>query len=92
MPATVEIAYEGQLADYDTRILTLSVLKGLFGGVSDEPVTFVNAPQLAKEHGVEVRETSTRHVGRLRQPDHRPRAAATSWPARCRAGGASPAS
>jgi D-3-phosphoglycerate dehydrogenase len=59
VPATVEISYEGQLADYDTRVLTLSVLKGLFGAVSDEPVTFVNAPQLAKDHGVEVRETSS---------------------------------
>src|SRR5262249_11747902 len=59
VPATVEITYEGQLADYDTRILTLSVLKGLFGAVSDEPVTYVNAPQLAKDHGVEIRETST---------------------------------
>ncbi len=59
VPDTVEVAYEGQLADYDTRILTLSVLKGLFGGVSDEPVTFVNAPNLAKEHGVEVREVSS---------------------------------
>ena len=28
----LEIEYEGQLADYDTRILTLSVLKGVFGG------------------------------------------------------------
>src|SRR3954451_941590 len=44
VPDTVEVAYEGQLADYDTRILTLSVLKGIFGGVSDQPVTFVNAP------------------------------------------------
>jgi D-3-phosphoglycerate dehydrogenase len=59
VPDTVEVAYEGQLADYDTRILTLSVLKGLFGGVSDEPVTFVNAPNLAKEHGVEVREITS---------------------------------
>jgi D-3-phosphoglycerate dehydrogenase len=59
VPDTVEVVYEGQLADYDTRILTLSVLKGLFGGVSDEPVTFVNAPNLAKEHGVEVREVTS---------------------------------
>jgi D-3-phosphoglycerate dehydrogenase len=58
-PPAIEVAYEGQLADYDTRILTLSVLKGLFGGISDQPVTFVNAPGLAKEHGVEVRESST---------------------------------
>ncbi len=55
----MEITYEGQLADYDTRVLTLSVVKGLFGGVSDEPVTFVNAPRLAKDHGVDVRETSS---------------------------------
>jgi D-3-phosphoglycerate dehydrogenase len=27
------------------------VLKGFFGAVSDEPVTYVNAPQLAKERG-----------------------------------------
>jgi D-3-phosphoglycerate dehydrogenase len=59
VPSTVEITYEGQLADYDTRVLTLSVEKGLFGGVSDEPVTFVNAPRLAKDHGVDVRETSS---------------------------------
>jgi D-3-phosphoglycerate dehydrogenase len=58
-PSPFEVAYEGQLAGYDTRILTLSVLKGLFGAVTDQPVTFVNAPQLAREHGVEVRETST---------------------------------
>ena len=30
-PTPLEIEYQGQLADYDTRILTLSVLKGLFG-------------------------------------------------------------
>ena len=30
-PDALEVEYEGQLADYDTRILTLSVLKGLFG-------------------------------------------------------------
>jgi D-3-phosphoglycerate dehydrogenase / 2-oxoglutarate reductase len=63
VPSLLEIEYQGQLADYDTRILTLSVLKGLFGGMSAEPVTYVNAPQLAEESGVEVKEikTSTSH-------------------------------
>jgi D-3-phosphoglycerate dehydrogenase len=56
VPAGIEVCYEGQLADYDTRILTLAILKGLFGRVSEDPVTYVNAPALAKEHGVEVRE------------------------------------
>jgi D-3-phosphoglycerate dehydrogenase len=58
VPASIEVCYEGQLADYDTRILTLAVLKGLFGRVSEDPVTYVNAPALAKEHGLEVREVS----------------------------------
>ncbi len=59
VPDELEVEYQGQLADYDTRILTLSVLKGLFGRVSDEPVTYVNAPQLAREKGVDVRDTKT---------------------------------
>jgi D-3-phosphoglycerate dehydrogenase len=58
VPSTVEVCYEGQIADYDTRILTLATLKGLFGGVSEDPVTYVNAPTLAKEHGVEIREVN----------------------------------
>jgi D-3-phosphoglycerate dehydrogenase len=59
MPDVLEIGCEGQLADADTRILTLSVLKGVFGRVSEEPVSFVNAPRLAAERGVEIRESST---------------------------------
>lgn len=55
----LEVTYEGQIADYDTRILTLSVLKGFFGAISDQPVSYVNAPQLAAEHGIEVRPTTS---------------------------------
>src|SRR5262249_27301378 len=36
-----------------------AVLKGMFSGVTDEPVSYVNAPQLAREKGVEVRESAT---------------------------------
>jgi D-3-phosphoglycerate dehydrogenase len=57
--ATLEIEYQGQIAGYDTRILTLSLLKGFFTMLSDEPVSFVNAPAKAVEHGIEVRETAT---------------------------------
>jgi D-3-phosphoglycerate dehydrogenase len=59
LPRSLEIEYAGQIADSDTRILTLSVLKGLFGGVTEEPVSYVNAPRIAAERGVEVRDTST---------------------------------
>ena len=60
IPSVLEIAYQGGIADYDTRILTLSVLKGLFAaGGSIEQVSYVNAPQLAEEQGLEVREVSS---------------------------------
>lgn len=55
----IDIEYQGQIAEYDTRILTLSVLKGFFGAISGEPVSYVNAPQVAEEQGIEVRPTST---------------------------------
>jgi len=58
-PPALIVEYQGQLADYDTRILTLAVLKGLLGSGSDEPVSYVNAPQLAAERGIEVKETKT---------------------------------
>ncbi|HYD08989.1 MAG TPA: phosphoglycerate dehydrogenase [Acidimicrobiales bacterium] len=59
LPSQVEVEYNGQLADYDTRILTLSVLKGLFANATEEPVSYVNAPQVAEARGVEVRESKT---------------------------------
>jgi len=69
LPGVLEICTEGEIAGYDTRILELAVLKGFFGAISDEPVTYVNAPQLAKEHGVEVRDvncaTSANYVNLL---------------------------
>jgi D-3-phosphoglycerate dehydrogenase len=55
----LEVCAEGDISGYDTRILTLAALKGYFGAASDEPVTYVNAPQLAAQSGLEVRETKS---------------------------------
>jgi D-3-phosphoglycerate dehydrogenase len=55
----IDIEYQGQIADSDTRILTLSILKGFFTGVTGEPVSYVNAPTIAQDQGIEVRPTST---------------------------------
>ena len=60
VPSQLDISTEGEIAQYDNRILTLSVLKGFFGAISDEPVTYVNAPQMAKAAGVDVRELASR--------------------------------
>ncbi len=57
-PDVLEVSVEGEIAGYDTRILELAVLKGFFGSITEDPVTYVNAPQLAKDHGLEVREVT----------------------------------
>ncbi len=59
LPDGLEIECQGELAGVSTGILTLSALKGIFGGSTEEPVSYVNAPQLAAERGLEVREIST---------------------------------
>ncbi len=54
---TLEVSFEGQIADYDCKVLTLAALKGVLGPVVDEPVSFVNAPAIAKDRGLQVRES-----------------------------------
>jgi len=56
----LRLTYFGGLAQYDTRLLTVAVLNGAFQGRSDQPVNYVNAPLIAAERGVEVREERSR--------------------------------
>jgi D-3-phosphoglycerate dehydrogenase len=58
LPGTLDIEFHGGLAEHDTRVLSLAALKGLFAAAMDEPVSYVNAPQLAEERGLVVRSTS----------------------------------
>jgi D-3-phosphoglycerate dehydrogenase / 2-oxoglutarate reductase len=55
----VEVEYLGRIADRDTRLLTVQVLKGVLGGRTEEPVNDVNAPSLAAERGIDVTETKS---------------------------------
>ena len=56
----LRLTYFGTLAQYDTRLLTVAALNGAFQGRSDQPVNYVNAPLIAAERGVEVREERRR--------------------------------
>ena len=59
LPSELVVGYEGELASHDTRLLKLAVLKGVLANAGDGPVSYVNAPQLAEDRGVVVRETTT---------------------------------
>jgi D-3-phosphoglycerate dehydrogenase len=53
---SIVASYLGRIAESDTRVLTLAVLKGILGRSVHEPVSFVNAPMLARERGLTVSE------------------------------------
>ncbi|EID53345.1 phosphoglycerate dehydrogenase [Saccharomonospora xinjiangensis] len=53
-PASVSVTAAGELASEDVSVLQLAALRGVFSGVVEDQVTFVNAPRLAEELGVQV--------------------------------------
>ncbi|MGY1986235.1 phosphoglycerate dehydrogenase [Blastococcus sp. SYSU DS0669] len=55
---SVTVEVRGTLAEFDVSVLPLAVLKGVFSGVVEEQVTYVNAPLLAEQRGLEVVLTS----------------------------------
>jgi D-3-phosphoglycerate dehydrogenase len=56
----ITVACYGALSAYDTRLLTVAALNGAFQGRTDVPVNYVNAPLIAAERGIEVKEERRR--------------------------------
>jgi D-3-phosphoglycerate dehydrogenase len=54
LPASLSVQVRGELASEEVEVLRLSALRGLFSAVIEDQVTFVNAPALAAERGVEA--------------------------------------
>ncbi|HYO04660.1 MAG TPA: phosphoglycerate dehydrogenase [Mycobacterium sp.] len=54
LPTSLSVQVRGELASEEVDILRLSALRGLFSAVIEDQVTFVNAPSLAAERGVEA--------------------------------------
>jgi D-3-phosphoglycerate dehydrogenase len=55
---SVTVDVRGALAEFDTSVLQLAVLRGVFADVVEEPVTYVNAPLLAEQRGLAIALTS----------------------------------
>jgi D-3-phosphoglycerate dehydrogenase len=53
-PSSVTVVVRGELSGEDVDVLKLAALRGVFSGVVEEQVTFVNAPRLAEDLGVSV--------------------------------------
>ena len=62
----IDVEVRGEVADLDVRVLELAALKGLLQGLVHDPVSYVNAPVLAQQRGIEVALTTDRE-----SDDHR---------------------
>jgi len=65
-----EIAYQGEISEKDTRVVTVAALKGLLETAVGPGVNYVNAPALAKTRKIEVieskSETSVEYMSTIR--------------------------
>jgi D-3-phosphoglycerate dehydrogenase / 2-oxoglutarate reductase len=52
--ARLDVEIRGEIAAHDVRVLQLAALKGVFGSIVEDTVSYVNAPLLASQRGVEV--------------------------------------
>jgi D-3-phosphoglycerate dehydrogenase / 2-oxoglutarate reductase len=52
--ASITVEVRGEIAGLDVSVLQLAALKGVFSDIVEDAVTYVNAPLLAADRGVEV--------------------------------------
>jgi D-3-phosphoglycerate dehydrogenase len=52
--ARIEVEVRGEVAGLDVSVLQLAALKGVFSDIVEDAVTYVNAPLLAADRGVQV--------------------------------------
>jgi D-3-phosphoglycerate dehydrogenase len=52
---SVDVEVHGDLSEYDVSVFRLAALKGIFSNVVSETVSYVNAPLLAEQRGIDVR-------------------------------------
>jgi D-3-phosphoglycerate dehydrogenase len=52
--ARVEVEVQGEIASLDVTVLQLAAMKGIFVDVVQDSVTYVNAPLVAQDRGVQI--------------------------------------
>jgi D-3-phosphoglycerate dehydrogenase len=59
----INLEYKGEVSELNVSPLTIAAIKGFLTPILEETVNFVNAPFIAKERGIEVKESKSSDVG-----------------------------
>ncbi len=60
---SVTVEYVGEVSHLSVAPITVAVLKGLLSPILEDVINFVNAPIVAKERGIEVKEVKSSDAG-----------------------------
>jgi D-3-phosphoglycerate dehydrogenase len=58
LPDVITVRVQGSLAEFPVRPLALATIKGALAGVTNEVVSYVNAPSVAADRGLAIHEES----------------------------------
>jgi len=61
--SAIDIEYHGEAAELQSAPMYVAALKGLLAPILEETVNYVNAPSIAKERGIEIKETKSGNAG-----------------------------
>lgn len=53
--ASIDVIVQGEITEHNVGVLELAALKGFFTQIVNDPVSYVNAPHLAQQRGIQVR-------------------------------------
>ncbi len=59
----ITVEAQGKIAEHDCSMLTLAALTGMLRNTTDEPVSLVNAPDVAKSRGVAIKDSRETYSG-----------------------------
>ena len=60
---SVTVEYVGEVSQLSVAPITVAILKGLLSPILEDVINFVNAPIVAKERGIEVKEVKSSDAG-----------------------------
>ena len=58
----IDVEYNGEISEVDTKMLTTAVIKGLLNSILTEQINYVNAPGVAKSRGIKIREVKSKET------------------------------
>lgn len=62
---SIEVEYAGEVNEFSSNPMTLSLVKSILEPILDDRINLVNAMHIAEERGISIKESKSQHEGQL---------------------------